>query len=103
MPEPPMTPSTALVMMLGARARIFGWRARLELLRVQLDRVPHLLLGEIEKRGEHDQEYEHLHAGTLPGLEVRLGGPHQERRDVLGVLLDGHGRTVGIFDAVVGE
>src|SRR5262245_34646875 len=121
MPEPPMTPSTALVMRspVGAdstqsqrcdwpvaerrvyfaalvsdrpRARspapIFARRTRLELLRIQFHVVPHLLLGEVEQPRKHDQENEHLHADALSGLEVRLGGPHQEGRDVLGVLFD---------------
>src|SRR6266487_7183665 len=95
MPEPPMTPSTALVMRIpvnadstrfGSRrwrserprarspARIFARRTRLELLRVQFHVVPHLLLGEVEEPRKHDQENEHLHADTLSGLEVRLGG-----------------------------
>src|SRR6516225_11964457 len=108
MPEPPMTPSTALVMSVpvGAdasgsrrrdrptprrrvrfaalvserprarsRARIFARRTRLELLRVQFHRVPHLLFGEVEEPGKHDQENEHLHADALPGFEMGLGGP----------------------------
>src|SRR5437660_10226693 len=103
MPEPPMTPSTALVMRMRSRARIFRGRTRLELFRMQFHGVPDLLLSEIEKQGQHDQENEHLHADALPRLEVRLGGPHQEGRDVLGVLLDRHRRAVAIFDAVVAE
>src|SRR5438034_5747888 len=83
MPEPPMTPSTALVMRMRSRARIFRGRTRLELFRMQFHGVPDLLLSEIEKQGQHDQENEHLHADALPRLEVRLGGPHQEGRDVL--------------------
>src|SRR5262249_56734572 len=136
MPEPPMTPSTALVMRgpVGAdatgsqrrdwpmaerrvyfaalisgrprarsRARIFARRTRLELLRMQFHVVPHLLLGEVEQPRKHDQENEHLHADALSGLEVRLGGPHQEGGDVLGILLDRHGRAVGVVDALVRE
>src|SRR6516162_6729503 len=134
MPEPPMTPSTALVMSVpvgtdasGARrrdrsttgrrvrfaalvsdrararsrARIFARRTWLELLRMQFHLVPHLLLGEVEKPGKHDQENEYLHADALSCLEVRLGGPHQEGGDVLGILFDRHGRTVGVVDALV--
>src|SRR6266702_8727663 len=74
-------------------ARIFARRTRLELLRVQFHVVPHLLLGEVEEPRKHDQENEHLHADTLSGLEVRLGGPHQEGRDVLGGFLDRHRRA----------
>src|SRR5215813_9663 len=61
-----------------SRARIFARRTWLELLRMQLHRVPHLLFGEVEEAGKHDQENEHLHADALSCLEVRLGGPHQE-------------------------
>src|SRR5437879_12544414 len=128
MPEPPMTPSTALVMSVpvGAdasgsrrrnpptpwrvrfaalvsdrprarsRARIFARRRWLELLRMQFHLVPHLLLGEVEKPGKHDQENEHLHAEALSCLEVRLGGPHQEGGDVLGGLLDRTGPAVAV-------
>src|SRR5262252_11240683 len=133
MPEPPMMPSTALVMSVpvganasGSRlrdrttprrhvrfaalvserprarscARIFARRTRLELLRMQFHRVPHLLFGEVEEPGKHDQENEHLYADALPGFEMRLGGPHQEGRDVLGILFDRHGRAVGVIDAL---
>src|SRR5215468_10774193 len=132
MPEPPMTPSTALVMSVpvGAdgsgsrrcnpptpwrtrfaglvsdrprarsRARIFARRTWLELLRMQFHLVPHLLFGEVEEPGKHDQENEYLHADELSCLEVRLGGPHQEGRDVLGILFDRHGRAVGVVDAL---
>src|SRR5262249_61100802 len=31
---------------------------------------PHLLLGEVEQDGEHQQQYHHLHAEALPRLEV---------------------------------
>src|SRR5262249_25560855 len=86
-----------------SRARIFARRTWLELLRMQFHRVPYLLFGEVEEPGNHDQENEHLHADALPGLEVRLGGPHQERRDVLGILLDRHGRAVGVIDALFRE
>src|SRR5215472_18617191 len=135
MPEPPMTPSTALVMSApigtgasGARrrnppmpwrtrfaglvsdrprarsrARIFARRTWLELLRMQFHLVPHLLFGEVEKPGKHDQENKHLHADALSCLEMRLGGPHQEGRDVLGILFDRHRRAVGVVDALVCE
>src|SRR5499427_14560 len=132
MPEPPMTPSTALVMstpvradwraatadwpttdrrvrstgvtsIARSRARIFARRTRLELLRMQFHRVPHLLFGEVEEPGKHDQENEYLHADALSCLEVRFGGPHQEGGDVLGILFDRYGRAVGIIDALVRE
>src|SRR5215475_5809541 len=136
MPEPPMTPSTALVMTIPVSpdwaksqwrdwpgterrlyfaalvserprarspARIFARRTRLELLRMQFHVVPHLLLGEVKEPRQHDQENEHLYADALSGLEVRLGGPHQEGGDVLGVLLDRHRRAVGVVDALVRE
>src|SRR5262244_464890 len=136
MPEPPMTPSTALVMTIpvdadstGSQrrdrpmaerrvyfaalvsdrprarspARILARRTRLELLRMQFHVVPHLLLGEVKEPRQHDQENEHLYADALPGLEVRLGGPHQEGGDVLGILLDRHRRAVGVVDALVRE
>src|SRR5262245_51492463 len=129
MPEPPMTPSTALVMTIPVSAdssesqwcdrpvterrvyfaallsdrprarspaRVFARRSRLELLRMQFHVVPHLLLGEVEQPRKHDQENEHLHADALPSFEVRLGSPHQEGGDVLGILLDRHRRTVGV-------
>src|SRR5258708_34732505 len=60
-----------------SRARIFARRRWLELLRMQFHLVPHLLLGEVEKPGKHDQENEHLHAEALSCLEVRLGRPTQ--------------------------
>src|SRR6516225_9284598 len=136
MPEPPMMPSTALVMSVpvGAdasgsqrpdwstrrrrvrfaalvwerprprsRARIFARRTWLELLRMQFHLVPHLLFGEVEEPGKHDQENEYLHADALSCLEVRLGGPHQEGGDVLGILFDRHGRAIGVVDALVRE
>src|SRR5215472_13090204 len=136
MPEPPMTPSTALVMSVpvGAdasgsrrrerptprrqvrfaalvsdrararsRARIFARRPWLELLRMQFHRVPYLLFGEVEEPGKHDQENEHLHADALSCLEVRLGRPHQEGGDVLGILFYRRGRAVGVIDALVRE
>src|SRR5262252_10956953 len=136
MPEPPMTPSTALVMSVPvdanasgsrrrdrttprrrvrfaalvserprarSRARIFARRTWLELLRMQFHLVPHLLFGEVEEPGKHDQENEYLHADALSCLEVRFGGPHQEGGDVLGILFDRHGRAVGIIDALVRE
>src|SRR5262245_14315355 len=136
MPEPPMMPSTALVMAIPVTAdwtesqrcdrpvterriyfaalvsdrprarspaRIFARRSRFKLLRMQFHVVPHLLLGEVEQPRKHDQENEHLHADALPGLEVRLGGPHQEGGDVLGILLDRHRRAVGVVDALVRE
>src|SRR5262249_29114711 len=96
-PDPPMTPSTALVIATRGQTRaglesrrarvrppssstsgprIFARRARLELAGMQFHLVPHLLFGEVEQAGEHDQENEHLHADALPRLEVRLGRPH---------------------------
>src|SRR4249919_736528 len=85
------------------RAGIFGRRARRELLRMQLDVVPDLLLREVEEPGQHDQKEHHLHADPLPDLEVRLGGPHQKRRDILGILFDRHRCAVGVFDALIGQ
>src|ERR1700757_4370803 len=55
---------------------------------------PDLLLGEVHEARKDDQENEHLHAQLLARLHVRLGRPHQEGRDVVGVLLDGRGRAV---------
>src|SRR5260221_4086956 len=49
---------------------------------------PDLLLGEVHQAREQDQEDEDLQAQTLAGLHMRLGGPHQEGGDVLGVLRD---------------
>src|SRR5258708_4019271 len=63
-----------------SRARIFARRRWLELLRMQFHLVPHLLLGEVEEPGKHDQENEHLHAEALSCLEVRLGGAPQGGR-----------------------
>src|SRR5262249_42274042 len=68
---------------------------------MQFDIVPHLLLGEVEQPRKHDQENEHLHADALSGLEVRLGGPHLEGRDVLGVLFVRHRRAGGAGGALV--
>src|SRR5260370_33539633 len=61
-----------------SRARIFARRRWLELLRMQFHLVPHLLLGEVEEPGKHDQVNEHLHAEPLACLEVRLRGPAPE-------------------------
>src|SRR5579883_1929974 len=55
---------------------------------------PDLLLGEVHQAGKDDQEDEDLHAQPLAFLHVRLGRPHQEGRDVMGILLDGRGRAV---------
>jgi len=55
---------------------------------------PDLLLGEVQQARQHDQENHHLQAGALARLEMRLRGPHQERRDVLGVLLHRRRRAV---------
>src|SRR5262245_53740571 len=52
-----------------------------------LDLAPQLLLGEEEETREHDQEHEHLHAEALSRLEVRLGRPGEEGRDIARVLL----------------
>src|SRR5437660_11365030 len=94
MPEPPMMPSTALVM---GRSDV--------LLRVAgvLDRRPYLLLGEVEKAGQNDEEDHYLEADALARLQMRLGDPHQEGGDVLGVLVDLGGRLVGILDEPVGK
>src|SRR5436305_6606073 len=44
---------------------------------------PHLLLGEVHQPGEDHEEDHHLEADALARLEVRLGRPHHEGRDVL--------------------
>src|SRR4051812_7620070 len=49
---------------------------------------PDLLLGEVKQSGENDQEDHHLQAELLARFEMRLRCPHQERRDVLGIVLD---------------
>ncbi len=64
---------------------------------------PDLLLGEIQQPRQQDQEHEHLQAEALAGLHVRLGGPHQERCDVPGVLRHCCGRTVVIGHLAVVE
>src|SRR5579871_2712061 len=55
---------------------------------------PDLLLGEVHQAGKDDQEDEHLQAQALAFLHMRLGGPHQEGRNVVGILLHGRGRAV---------
>ena len=55
---------------------------------------PDLLLGEVHQARKQDQEHEHLHADPLARFHVRLRGPHQERRDVLGVLRNRRRRAV---------
>ena len=106
MPEPPMMPSTDLVMsprftvrrtkrkgrQIGALRR----QAQFCSDRAQCTVRPHLLLGEVQQPGEHDQEDHHLEADALARVEVRLGRPHQEGRDVLGILLHGLRRAVVI-------
>src|SRR5215217_3921348 len=77
--------------------------------RVAADAVPDLLLGEVEKPGQEEQEDDHLEAELLARLEMRLGRPHKERRHVLRVLLDrlGHLRpavlVLGILDLAVAQ
>src|SRR3981189_3234895 len=68
-----------------------------------LDLVPHLLLGEEEQAREDDQADQHLEADALARLQVRLGRPHHEGRDVSGVLIDGLRRAVRIVDLLVGQ
>src|SRR5438067_12666173 len=115
MPEPPMMPRTDLVMEFDsavtpdARKRDPGSMYHDGKVNVEAERWvprpgrqceftqrnyalmhlgPHLLLGEVHQAGEDDQEDHHLEADALARLEVRLGGPRHERRDVLGVLVD---------------
>src|ERR1051326_1482055 len=137
MPEPPMTPSTDLVMrppcwptIASSERRVANGERKISCSptagfyslfatrhslthtnegprfgalcqpaspdRDSVHRRPHLLLGEVEQAGEHDQEDHHLEAEALARLEVRLGRPHQECSNVLGVLVDRLRRTVGV-------
>src|SRR5215471_1238656 len=60
--------------------------------------VPHLLLGEVHETREHDQEDHDLEADALTLHQVRLGRPHQEGSDVLGILIHGLWRAIIIGD-----
>src|SRR3954470_23432009 len=101
MPEPPMMPSTALVIAFLRRTKTKGpepgpdvrsWRAALHrggarILAVRdlarlFDFVPDLLLGEIEKNRQHEQEDQYLKAEPLARLERGFRHPHQERGHV---------------------
>jgi hypothetical protein len=64
---------------------------------------PDLLLGEVHQAREQDQEHEHLQADPLARFHVRLGGPHQEGGDVVGVLRDRGRRTVVERDLAVAQ
>src|SRR5213592_4391321 len=102
MPEPPMTPSTDLVMMrpimacplIGTCHRFLSGACSLPANRQptspehalprampasRVNRAPHLLLCEVKQARQHDQEDHDLHAHALARLEVRLGRPGQER------------------------
>src|SRR5262249_16752341 len=133
MPEPPMTPRTALVMMANSEWRTangdVSWRRGGECacslfatryahspsgfsfhrhlapggFAARLHLVPDLLLGEVHEEREDDQEDHHLETDALALFQMRLRGPHQERGDIPGVLRDGLRRAVGIVDATVGQ
>src|SRR6476659_1159241 len=57
-------------------------------------RRPHFLLGEIHEARKHDQEDHGLETDTLALHQVRLGHPHQEGRDVPGILVHRLGRSI---------
>src|SRR6185312_5998459 len=105
MPLPPMMPSTALVMSqcsqknkgpgrgLCIGSRLWSKRRLSRVLAVSqlarlLDLVPDLLLGEIQKAREHDEEDENLEADALALHQLGLGRPHQEGRHVLGFIVE---------------
>jgi len=54
---------------------------------MQRDLVPDLFLGEIEQARQHDQIDHDLEAEPLALVELRLRRPHQERGNILGILL----------------
>src|SRR3954470_15337046 len=100
MPEPPMMPSTALVIAAipenegpqtgPSRQAICAAsdRGLLRILSVRhlarlFDLVPDLLLGEVQQTRQHDQEDDDLEADALARHHVRLGRPLQEGGDVL--------------------
>src|SRR5689334_23998485 len=110
MPEPPITPSTDWDIKPRFPTpyekspklfKLWGPSSSDEFASVRAG--PDALLGEVQEPGEHDEEDHDLEADALAGLHVRLGRPHQERRDVLGVLVDCGRRTVGVVDALVRE
>src|ERR1700737_1831076 len=102
MPDPPMIPSTALVIS-RSRGRVFHRRPWLECFRMQLDRVPDLLLSEIEQSGKYDQKDEDLQSDPLSLHEMGFCRPHQKGGYILCILFDGGWRPNGVVDALIGE
>src|SRR5580700_4262866 len=108
MPEPPMMPRTALVISAPSpvittskAAAPAAASSAGSALRMQFDRVPDLFLGEIHQSREHDQENHDLEADALARVELRLSRPHQERGNILGILLDGCRRTIVVGDVAI--
>src|SRR4051794_22306901 len=62
---------------------------------------PDPLLGEIEQTGENGHENHDLKTDPLALLELRLGGPHQERSHVRRILINLLWRPVVISHLVV--
>src|ERR1043166_3079946 len=117
MPEPPIMPSTALVMRLPkakgpqrgplyCKPAAASNRGLLRVLAVhELARlfhlVPDLFLREVQKTRQHDQEEDYLGADALARHHMRLGGPHQKGRNVLGILIERLRRAVVVFNLPV--
>src|SRR5215467_15958612 len=66
-------------------------------------RGPDLALGRVEYSHGDDQEQHHLETGAMPHLEIRLGGPSQERHDVMRHLRYRRGDAVGEGHGIVAE
>src|SRR5438067_2247646 len=88
MPDPPMMPRTARVM---AGSGVAG-RAR-----------PNFLFGEVQQTGGDDEEDHHLQADALTRDEMRLGGPLEERGDILRIMRQVGRRPIGIFHLAIGQ
>ncbi len=68
-----------------------------------MDRRPDAALHEIEQAREHDEEAHDAPPDAFALIEMRLRGPHQEGRDILGVLLHRLRRFVVIGHGAVGQ
>ena len=64
---------------------------------------PDFFLGEIKQSGEQDQEQDHDEAALFTLGQIGIGRPHQEGRDVLGLLFHGRFGAIIILDQIVGE
>src|SRR5688572_30092650 len=69
---------------------------------VALHPAPDVLVGEPGERGGDEQEQHHRPAGLVALGELGLGGPDEERGNVLGHLIDGRARAVAVSDLTGG-